>query len=617
MCGINGVFAYGDQEPPVDLLELERTRDAMLARGPDGYGAWCSQDGRIGLGHRRLAIIELSELGAQPMHTSDGQLSITFNGEIYNHQELRKKLEVKGVVFRSHSDTEVLLHLYRDCGVEMVKQLRGMFAFAIWDNCNKKLIIARDPYGIKPVYYSNENGIFRFASQVKALLASNKIDASIDPAGLVSFLLWGSVSEPFTFYEHIHILPAGHILEIDSSGKQKIHQYWDINSVINNACKFSEHISSDKAIESSILAVRDSVKAHMVADVPIGTFLSAGLDSASITGIAQELLNQPLTSLTLAFDEFKGDSLDEVPIACDIAKILGVEHQIITARMEDFEKELSVFCEAMDQPTIDGLNTWFISKAAKTAGMKVVLSGVGGDEMLGGYASFQHIPSIVNNPCFYKSFPFLDKLYFKVHSFIACNTGYLDPNKSDYLNMSKNINAAYQLQKGLFMPWELEYIVDKEIVKEGLNRLKQTISFESVNNIDSDFGKIVALESKKYMRNQLLRDTDWIGMAHSLEIRLPLVDYILFNSLVGLTASGKIGRKKDILSRTQLIPFSDHIVNRPKTGFTIPIWRWLNNSKKFSSWKKNKYLCHNNIDVNKRWAYCILEQWQGINNILK
>lgn len=617
MCGINGIFAYADQAPTVDILELERTRDTMLARGPDGFGSWYSKDGRIGFGHRRLAIIELSELGAQPMQTSDGVLSITFNGEIYNHNELRKQLKIKGFVFRSHSDTEVLLNLYRDCGTEMVKQLRGMFAFAIWDNSNKKLIIARDHYGIKPVYYSNGSGIFRFASQVKALLASNKIDNSINPAGLVSFLLWGSVSEPFTLYENIQILPAGHILEIDAFGEQKIHQYWNINDAINNACELAEQISPDKAIELSTLAIRDSVKAHMIADVPIGTFLSAGLDSASITGIAQELLDQPLTSLTLAFDEFKGRSLDEEPIACDIAKALGIQHQIITARIEDVEKELSVFCEAMDQPTIDGLNTWFISKAAKAGGIKVVLSGVGGDEMLGGYETFQHIPSIVNNPRFYKKAPFLDKLYFKVHSFFAGNTGYLDPNKSDYLNMSKSINTAYQLEKGLFMPWELEHIIDKKILKEGLDRLKQTISFESIDDIDSDFGKIVALESKKYMRNQLLRDTDWIGMAHSLEIRVPLVDHILLNSVVGLSATGKIGSKKDILPRTQSIPFGDHIVNRPKTGFTIPIWRWLNNSKEFSAWKKNKYLCHDNIDVNKRWAYCILEQWPGIKDILQ
>ncbi|MDD2660025.1 MAG: asparagine synthase (glutamine-hydrolyzing) [Methylococcales bacterium] len=608
MCGINGIFLLNSSSGNVDRDELLATRDYMYNRGPDGEGLWVSDCGRVGLGHRRLAIIELSELGAQPMHASDGQLSITFNGEIYNHNELRKQLETKGFVFRSHSDTEVLLNLYLDCGAEMVKQLRGMFAFAIWDNRNKKLIIARDPYGIKPVYYSNGSGVFRFASQVKALLASNKINSSINPAGLVSFLLWGSVSEPFTFYEHIQILPAGHILEIDASGGQKTHQYWNINNVINNACRLAEQISPDKAIELSTLAIRDSVKTHMIADVPIGTFLSAGLDSASITGIAQELLDKPLTAITLAFEEFKGDALDEVPIARDIAKILGVEHKIITASMEDAEKELSVFCEAMDQPTIDGLNTWFISKAAKSAGMKVVLSGLGGDEMLGGYATFQQIPSIVNNHNFYQSFPLLDKLHYKVHSFLASNTGYLDPNKSDYLHMSKSINTAYQLEKGLFMPWELEHVIDKEMLKEGLDRLSETISFESVDNIDSDFGKVVALESKKYMRNQLLRDTDWIGMAHSLEIRVPLVDHILLSSLVGLSATGMIGSKKDILPRTQSILFSDHIVNRPKTGFTVPIWRWLNHSKEFSIWKQNKYLCHKNINTRKRWAYCVLKQ---------
>lgn len=187
MCGINGIFRYGVETPKIDIEQIIATRDSMYNRGPDGAGLWLSDCGSVGFGHRRLAIIELSELGAQPMHTADGQLSITFNGEIYNHNELRRNLESKGFAFRSHSDTEVLLHLYRDIGIEMVNQLRGMFAFALWDNRNRKLIIARDPYGIKPVYYSNSDGVFRFASQVKALVAGSGIDCSINPAALVSF----------------------------------------------------------------------------------------------------------------------------------------------------------------------------------------------------------------------------------------------------------------------------------------------------------------------------------------------------------------------------------------------------------------------------------------------
>lgn len=617
MCGINGIFLHGGNNHGINANEILLTRDSMYNRGPDGAGLWISDCGNVGFGHRRLAIIELSELGAQPMHTSEGDLSITFNGEIYNHNELRKDLESKGFVFRSHSDTEVLLRLYQHVGVEMVNQLRGMFAFALWDNRNKKLIVARDPYGIKPVYYSNRNGVFRFASQVQALLAGNAIDLSINPAALVSFLLWGSISEPLTFYEDIKVLPAGHVLEIDYLGRQRLHQYWNINNSINSSYAAASAIHPDQAKGLAKSAIIDSVKAHMVADVPVGTFLSAGLDSATITGLAQELASEPVSAITLAFEEFNGRSLDEAPVAREIASRLGVNHQVVTSSMSEVEAELAMFLEAMDQPTIDGINTWLVSKAAKANGLKVVLSGLGGDEMLGGYNTFETIPQTLNKLSPYNSSPAINGLFFHIHSFIAKNFKKLNPNNSDYLNMSRNITSAYQIHKGLFMPWEISNIIDRDILKAGLAKLSEASSFESIDDIESDFGKIVALESKKYMRNQLLRDTDWIGMAHSLEIRVPLVDHILLSNLVGFAATGKLGNKKEILPQSLAVKLEDHIVNRPKTGFTIPIWRWLNQSPAFSSWKKNKYLTNENIIPNKRWAYCVLEQFPAVRNHLK
>ncbi|ATG90440.1 asparagine synthase (glutamine-hydrolyzing) [Methylomonas koyamae] len=617
MCGINGIFRYGVETPKIDIEQIIATRDSMYNRGPDGAGLWLSDCGSVGFGHRRLAIIELSELGAQPMHTADGHLSITFNGEIYNHNELRRNLESKGFSFRSHSDTEVLLHLYRDIGIEMVNQLRGMFAFALWDNRNRKLIIARDPYGIKPVYYSNINGVFRFASQVKALVAGSGIDCSINPAALISFLLWGSVSEPLTLYENINALPAGHVLEIDYLGRQSIYQYWNINTVINTSYSAASAIPADIAKELAKAAIRDSVKAHMVADVPVGSFLSAGLDSATITGLAQELVPEPVSAITLAFEEFSGRSLDEAPVATEIASILGVKHQVVTSSMSHVETELAMFLDAMDQPTIDGINTWLVSKAAKSNGLKVVLSGLGGDEMLGGYNTFEAIPEIINKLSPYNSNPTINNLFFYIHAFIAKSFKGLNPNNSDCLNMASNITSAYQLQKGLFMPWELPNIIDRDLLKIGLSQLTKINIFESVDDIQSDFGKIVALESKKYMRNQLLRDTDWIGMAHSLEIRVPLVDHILLFNLVGSAATGKLGNKKEILPQSLTAKLDDRIVNRPKTGFTIPIWRWLNQSPAFSSWKRNKYLTNKNIIPNKRWAYCVLEHFPGASNYLK
>ena len=618
MCGINGIFAYSNQAPPVDLLELGRTRDAMQVRGPDGFGTWCSNDGRIGLGHRRLAIIEISELGAQPMHTSDGQLSITFNGEIYNHQELREKLVAKGFVFRSHSDTEVLLHLYRDCGVEMVKQLRGMFAFGLWDNKNRKLILARDPYGIKPLYYCNKKGVIRFASQVKALLAGGAITPDINPAGAVSFLLWGSVSEPLTLYENIEMLPAGHILEIEQSRKLSFTQYWNITNTIENSCIDAEKIPVSESLEYSINAIRESIKLHMVADVPIGSFLSAGLDSTAITGIANELSKKPIESITLGFNEFKGKNIDEVPGASEIAKILGVNHHIILASLSDIEDELPAFFSAMDQPTIDGLNTWFVSKAASQAGLKVVLSGLGGDEFLGGYSTFKNIPTIVNNSTRLSSLPLAGDLFFYLHKFLAENFKHFNPNGSGYYKMGRTLEGAYQLERGLFMPWHLHHILDRDFAQVGLQKLSNNYSDRKTTfNAKSSFCKIVELESSNYMRNQLLRDTDWIGMAHSLEIRVPFVDHILLGQLVGLAATGRLGQGKSILANSLMTTLPDNILNRPKTGFTIPIWRYVNNSSHFSAWKNNSFLQRKNSHEYKRWAYCILEQWPGINNVLK
>ena len=231
MCGINGIFAYHYAANGVDRAELERTRDHMAARGPDGLGAWIDADGRVGLGHRRLAIIDLSEAASQPMVSADGKLVITFNGEIYNYRELRSGLEAKGHVFRSQSDTEVLLHLYARKGDAMVRDLRGMFAFAIWDVERRTLFLARDPYGIKPLYYCEDGWTFRFASQVKALLAGGAIAGDRNPAGQVGFYLFGSVPEPFTTYREVRALPAGTTLVVDGIGAHEPRRYHSIAQV--------------------------------------------------------------------------------------------------------------------------------------------------------------------------------------------------------------------------------------------------------------------------------------------------------------------------------------------------------------------------------------------------
>src|SRR5258708_29686963 len=261
----------------------------MAPRGPDGAGLWLSGDRRVGLAHRRLAIIDLSESGAQPMSSDDGALTITFNGEIYNYRELRAQLESRGHRFRTNSDTEVLLHLYQEHSSQMVHYPRGMFAFAIGDERRKALFLARDPFGIKPLYYAENGGTFRFASQVKALVAADGIDTRRDAAGLAGFYLWGSVPEPYTMHRGIRALPAGSMLWIEGGRAPFIESYFNIAWQLSQADAVPPTMGREEMRERLRAALIDSVRHHLIADVPVGVFLSSGVDSPTVTSLAQEI----------------------------------------------------------------------------------------------------------------------------------------------------------------------------------------------------------------------------------------------------------------------------------------------------------------------------------------
>jgi asparagine synthase (glutamine-hydrolysing) len=610
MCGINGIFAYHEAASPVSRDELLLTRDQMFLRGPDGCGLWISRDGRIGLGHRRLAIIDLSEGGLQPMTTVDGRLSVVFNGEIYNYQELRQKLILKGAHFQSKSDTEVLLHLYDHYGADMVNHLRGMFSFAVWDEIKEELFLARDAYGIKPLYYSDDGKVFRFGSQVKALLSGGAISKEFDPAGIVGFLLWGSVPEPFTVYRDIMALPAGSMMKVTRSGPECPKPYWNLADTIVRSVEASKKIIPGEEREYMRTALLDSVKAHMVSDVPVGAFLSGGIDSSSVVSLVMEVSSNPLETLTLAFDEFKGKTIDELPIARKIAAHLGVSHQCINMSMQEVENDIPAFLSAMDQPTIDGINTWSVSKAASKAGFKVVVSGVGGDELLGGYSSFREVPEIVRAKSIPGRIPFLGDIFQKVYSTIIFPYTSLSPRYAGLFKNRKTYEWAYQLVRGVFMPWELHKILNRDYAREGLRRLHlcEQDSRLLTESVIDDFGKVVILESSRYMRNQLLRDTDWTGMSHSLEIRVPLVDRILTEDVVGLAITGRLGENKAILPKTLLKGLPEEALNHPKTGFTVPLWRWLRKSKEFDAWKSVNALRKSHVHDYKRWAYVVISR---------
>jgi asparagine synthase (glutamine-hydrolysing) len=575
MCGIAGIHAYHPVAPAVDRSELARINDRMAARGPDGRGLWTAADGRTGFGHQRLAIIDLSEAGAQPMHSVCGRYTITFNGEIYNYRELRDELTAHGHTFRTGSDTEVLLQLYADCGAEMVRKLRGMFAFGLWDSTTGTLLLARDALGIKPLYWSDDGWTVRFASQAKALLAGGALTRDPDPAGIVGFHLFGSVPEPFTVWRGIHCLPAGTTITIDAAGPALPRRYYDIAEAL--AERASRPGSIADARRRLADAVRDSVQYHMVADVPVGVFLSAGLDSGALLGTMAGLGAHSVSAVTLAFAEFKGIALDEAPLAAEVAKRYGARHIVRNVDRSEFERDLPSILEAMDLPTIDGINTWFVSKAAREAGIKVALSGLGADECFGGYPSFAEVPRSVH---WLKPLSCLPGVGAVVRRGLSAAIGAglgLHPKAAGVLQYGGKWAGAYLLRRSVYMPWELDELLDPALVAEGLRRLAPLSHIAASLHAKrplADFDRVAALETALYMRNQLLRDADWAGMSHGVEIRVPYVDPFFLAALPSGELLARIDAK-DAVADIPQPPLPEGVRNRRKTGFVMPIGRWL------------------------------------------
>lgn len=546
-----------------------RVRDHMVKRGPDGHGVWISADQRIGLAHRRLAIIDLSAAGAQPMATADQSLRIIFNGEIYNYRALRLELEAQGHDFRSTSDTEVLLHLYQRDGEAMLSRLRGMFAFVIWDEARQSIFAARDHFGIKPLYIADDGATIRFASQVKALLAGGAIATDANPAAQAGFFLWGHVPEPHTLYRAIRPLPPGSWLSIDRAGQRRSGRYFTL----------TEELAHPPARPHSDLreALIDSIHAHLEADVDVGVFLSSGLDSTTLLGLAAEAAGTPPKSVTLRFAEFIGDPRDETPLAATAARLFQSNHAIVDVGAADFTAQRQQILCDMDQPSIDGVNTWFVARAARQSGLKVALSGVGGDELFGGYASFHQIPKLLRTLGPLARLPVAGPLAGKAWRLATAPwIGRLTSTKTaGLLEYARSLEDAFVLRRALVMPWELKHFLDPDTVIEGLRQLALPARLsQACQGLKSERQKISALETQIYMQGQLLRDTDWAGMAHSLEIRTPLVDIELFRLVAGLAAAGTAPNKQAMAACSHP-PLPPTILNRAKTGFFVPVPQWL------------------------------------------
>jgi asparagine synthase (glutamine-hydrolysing) len=572
MCGIAGAFAFALPAKEIDQTIVARLNDQQRRRGPDGAGLWSSVDERTVLGHRRLAIIDTGPTGGQPMCDATGRWVISFNGEIYNYRALRRELEGIGCAFKTNSDTEVLINVVANWGEAGLGKLRGMYAFGLWDCSEQELWLVRDPHGIKPLYFAETAGTVWFASQARALARCVPTNTNREAAALTGFYLWGHVPEPFTWWAGIRMLPAGHVLRVRAGEQCDTRPF----AKIEDAYVHSLTRPLQPGELGSLLC--DSVSHHLVSDVPVGIFLSAGVDSNIVAAIASEL-RPNLRSITLAFNEYTGTDDDEAPVAEVAARTFGCKHTTYRVDRSEFESLVDDFFESMDQPTIDGLNTFLVSYAAAKLGLKVALSGLGGDELFGGYPSFRDIPRLAR----WARASHLELIGKAIHRALrAVALPGMPPKLPGIFTHSNSLSAAYFLRRALYLEDELDLLLDESWINEGLKRLAtESALAATVTPLRAtaipEHAQIAALESCWYMRNQLLRDTDWSSMAHGVEVRVPFVDFALLESLGPAIASKSPPSKSDLAACCNRLPAA--ITERSKTGFTTPVRRWVANGK--------------------------------------
>jgi asparagine synthase (glutamine-hydrolysing) len=568
MCGIVGVLARSTQLAP-ELLE-NATR-SLAHRGPDDSGTVMlrevsPEELEIGLGHRRLAILDLSPLGHQPMQDPVTGNWITFNGEIYNFRELRKELEVAGAEFKSHSDTEVILAAYRVWGESCLKRLGGMFAFALWDAPRKRLLLARDPMGIKPLYYHQSDQSFIFASEVRTLLRTGLVPRKADPTGILSYLAFGSVYEPWTMVEGVMAVPPGHVLTVES-GSVSSREYW--NPLQPSECATADQLPA---------LLRDAVLSHLVSDVPVGVFLSGGIDSSALVAVLSHN-GVRANTFSLVFQEAE---FNEGQYSREIARRFGTEHHEIPVSQQDTLAVLPAALCAMDQPTIDGINTYLVSAKTRAAGVKVALTGMGADEMFAGYSNFRRVPKM---EAFSRRFSRLPRL---VRRSLSASLA-LFADKGDRCRklaelaaghdstLHPNFTHPYFLVRTLFGVAEREALLNAGF--EDSKRALQSVLQQSIvqsSNLDP-VNRVSYLESHWYMRNTLLRDSDFMSMAHGLELRVPFLDRALVGACFRIPGAEKLrgNSRKGLLLASLGVELPREVVNRPKRGFTLPFERWL------------------------------------------
>ena len=556
MCSISGVFA-------TDVMDRELVggmNAAQRHRGPDDQGVWSFQfeRGAVALGNTRLAILDTSAAGHQPMVDPETGNCITYNGETYNFKTLSAEI---GVNPWSRSDTEVLLNAYQKWGIESFDKLRGMFALALWHNQERELVLARDRFGIKPLYYYASDHLLVFASELRALLGSGLIPRKLSQAGLNSYLATGSVAAPLTIVEGIRALMPGHYMRVRATQS---------GAVQCTVAKFArdERAPSpgnrDRAVAQLRAELEESIRLHLVSDVPLGVFLSGGLDSSALVALMSKVTAQQPKTFSVVFEE---TSLTEELYSRDVAARFDTDHCEIRLGEDELLEMLPEAIASLDQPTMDGLNTFVVSKAVKAAGVTVALSGLGGDELFAGYPSFRRALK-------FASLPKASKGVMRAAAGVGRHV----------LNGSVQRQKFWQLV-GSQGSGEEVYRITRELFSNSvlakLTASKNGFAKEAAVVREADLVNTVSrLELQGYMANTLLRDTDAMSMAHSLEVRVPFVDVNVVNYALSLPGEWKLDHRhhdvpKPLLADAVADLLPRDFLRRRKMGFTLPLEKWM------------------------------------------
>jgi asparagine synthase (glutamine-hydrolysing) len=565
MCGITGIARFQNREV---CTEKVRVMNRQIAhRGPDAEGIW-THDFCV-LGHRRLSIIDTSAAGNQPFRSADENLTVVFNGEIYNYLELRKELEGSHT-FQTQTDTEVILAAYSKWGVECVQHFFGMFAFALWDENQSQLLIARDRLGVKPLYYSETDHGFVFASELRAILSTDWVERRIDPNAAADYLRYQTVHAPNTIIEGVHMLMPGHRMLIDAKGI-RTERWWDMTDRRIRTDGSESKESIHKHIHE---LMQSSVELRMRADVPFGAFLSGGIDSSIVVGLMSRISSHPINTFSITFNE---QAYDESPYSELIAKRFNTKHTAIQLSADHFLRMVPEALHAMDHPSGDGPNTYVVSKATRDTGVKMALSGLGGDEVFAGYDVFRRMKALETKQ-------WLNSLPVAIRKNMGALVRAVKPSAA-----SEKIAAALSQERidlAHFYPLTRQVLYDSEV-----NRLLKSKPVEhncvallaqAVSGIRMPtLSKVSVLEISTYMQNVLLRDADQMSMAHALEIRVPFLDHRLIEFVLGVSDTYKFPHTpKELLTASvgDLIP--REIIDRPKMGFTFPWAVWMRNELK-------------------------------------